>query len=68
MTLHMKEPLLSSGQFCELTGISRATLTQWIVKGWAVPVQKLPGGAYLFELTEPDRALRRRAAAREGAA
>jgi predicted site-specific integrase-resolvase len=67
MTLHMKEPLLGSVQFCERVGISRATLTQWIAKGWARPLQRLPSGAYLFEPAEPDRALQRKATA-QGAA
>jgi predicted site-specific integrase-resolvase len=54
----MTEPqLFGSTEACDRLGISRSALTQWMAKGWIVPVEPEPVGAsYVFTATEVERA------------
>lgn len=60
--LRMTDRLLGSTEACELLGISRSTLTQWLEKEWIKPVEQLSGGAYIFTESEVLRARATRAA------
>jgi len=63
----MKTPaLISSAQACQALGISRSTLTYWILTGRLTPAQTLeaPSGRntqYLFDPADVDRLARERA-------
>ena len=59
------DPLVGSGEACEIIGVPRSTFMRWVAEGRITPVHVMPGvsGAKLFRRADVEQLAREKAEA-----